>query len=183
MNSTVFVEIFISEKWAFFCTWQSPDDCYLVEHLLHLIGNLAQHLLHWITVTPWWTGLEKVPISPWLVTLLHICGVIPTLQSPTSLETPRRCCRKLSASADVSASSADVSASSTDIVTFNGECCVMFHNVLRVIHNVSQCFTSVSWCFTMFNNVLRSLVSRATIGIAALATTQASLEKSYCQQT
>ena len=32
-------------------------------------------------------------------------------------------------------------------------------------HNVSQCFKSVSWCFTMFNNVVRCLVSRATIGI------------------
>ena len=41
--------------------------------------------------------LEKVPVSPWLVTLLHICGVIPTPQSPISLETPRefRYCRAL----------------------------------------------------------------------------------------
>ena len=31
-----------------------------------------------------WAGLEKVLISPWLVTLLHICGVVPTPQSPIS---------------------------------------------------------------------------------------------------
>ena len=36
-------------------------------------------------------------------------------------------------------------------------------------HDESQCFTSVSWCFTMFNNVLRCLGSRATIGIDARA--------------
>ena len=35
-----------------------------------------------------WTGLEKVLISPWLVTLLHICGVIPTPQSPILPVTP-----------------------------------------------------------------------------------------------
>ena len=66
------------------------------------------------------------------------------------------------------------------------ECFMLFHNVLRVfhdvllvvhdvllvVHDVSQCFTCVSWCFTMFNNVLWSLASRATIGVAALATAQ-----------
>ena len=35
------------------------------------------------------SGLEKVLISPRLVTLLHICGVIPTPQSPISPVTPR----------------------------------------------------------------------------------------------
>ena len=30
----------------------------------------------------WCAGLEKVPISPWLLTLLHICGVTPTPQLP-----------------------------------------------------------------------------------------------------
>ena len=30
------------------------------------------------------SGLEKVLVSPWLVTLLHICGVIPTPQSPVT---------------------------------------------------------------------------------------------------
>ena len=101
------------------------------------------------------SGLEKVPISPWLVTLLHICGVIPTPQSPS------RYLRKLRVSADVSALSAD-------IVALNGEYFMVFHNVLRVlhdyllvvhdvllvVHDVSECFISVSWCFTMFNNVL-----------------------------
>ena len=35
-------------------------------------------------------GLERVLISPWLVTLLHIFGVIPTPQSLISPETPRQ---------------------------------------------------------------------------------------------
>ena len=65
------------------------------------------------------SGLEKVPISPLLVTLLHICGVTPTPQSP---ETPRRYHRKLHASADIAAPSVDVSASTADIVASNGEC-------------------------------------------------------------
>ena len=118
------------------------------------------------------TGLEKVLISPWLVTLLHICGVIPTPQSLISPETPRRYRRYLCAitdvnapSADVSASSADIvasnnlrmiadvaasnadiSTSSADIVASNDECFMMFHNVLSVL----WCFTSGSRCITMF---------------------------------
>ena len=36
------------------------------------------------------TCLGKVPISPWLVTLLHICGVIPTPQSPKTPRNRRR---------------------------------------------------------------------------------------------
>ena len=39
-----------------------------------------------------------------------------------------------------------------------------------MFYDISQCFRSVSWCFTMFNNVLRCLVSHATIGIAASVT-------------
>ena len=35
-------------------------------------------------------SLEKMPISQWLVTLLDICGVIPTLQSLILPETPHR---------------------------------------------------------------------------------------------
>ena len=33
-------------------------------------------------------GLVKIPMSQGLVTLLHICRVIPTPQSPISTETP-----------------------------------------------------------------------------------------------
>ena len=41
------------------------------------------------------TGLEKAPVSQWLVTLLHICGVIPTLHLPISVETLRQYRQKL----------------------------------------------------------------------------------------
>ena len=121
----------------------------------------------------------KVPISPWLVTLLHICWVIPTPQSPLLTETPCRYRRKLRASADIATPSADVAAPNRyrRIKWRVFECFVMFHNVLRVFHvllvahavlrrfTMNQSFTSVSWCFNMFNNVLRCLVSRAKIGI------------------
>ena len=82
-------------------------------------------------------GLEKVPISQGLVTLLHISTVIPTPQSPISPETP---CHTVplvyiavpstiitaliadvaASSEDIAASSADIVTSSTDIVTFKG---------------------------------------------------------------
>ena len=61
------------------------------------------------------SGLEKVPISPWLVTLFASFGVIPTLQSPISRETPRQYRRKLRASADIDAQRADVAAVSADV--------------------------------------------------------------------
>ena len=47
--------------------------------------------------------------------------------------------------------------------TSDSQCFTMYHNVLHVFHDVL-------WCFTMFNNVLWSLASRATIGVAASAT-------------
>ena len=93
-------------------------------------------------------GLEKVPISLCLVTLLHNYGVIPTPQSPILLENLRQYHRKLCVSANVSTPSADVSASNADIVALNGEC-----------SSVSWCFTSGSRCFhvcfTMYHNVLQ----------------------------
>ena len=119
-------------------------------------------------------GLEKVPISPWLVTLLHIClcSVIQTPQLPISPETPRRYCRKLCVSADVAAPSSDVTAPSTDvyalsldIVALNGEfkCFMMFDTVLTVFHDVftsgSWCFTSSSRCFMLFHDVSQCFTS------------------------
>ena len=108
-------------------------------------------------------GSEKVPTSPWLVTLLHICGVIPTLQSLISPETPHRYLRKLRTSADVAALSDDVAAPMSHRMASVSWC------FTSCFHDVSQCFTSVSWCFTIFNNVLWCLVSRATIIIATSA--------------
>ena len=91
------------------------------------------------------SGLKKVPVSLWLLTLLHICGVIPTPQSPISTETQRQYCRKLRTRADIakpiSMPSADVSELSAYIVASNGECLMMFHNVLRVFHDVLQSLT------------------------------------------
>ena len=125
------------------------------------------------------SGLEKVLISPWLVTLLPICRVIPTPQSLISLETPRRYHRELCA--DVSASSADVSASIEWPPRNRRRRCPKrrrFHMERRrlriecryrriewrAFYDVSQCFKSVSWyftsgsrCFTMYHNVLHVL--------------------------
>ena len=79
------------------------------------------------------SGLEKIPISPWLVTLIHICGVIQTRQSPKTLSERQYC----HIECDITASSADVFAS-------NGECLTVSWS----FKSVSWCFTSGSWCFT-----------------------------------
>ena len=80
-------------------------------------------------------GLEKVPISPWLVTLLHICGVIPTPQSPILPETPSWYSWKLRASVDVSALMIERWYRRIEWWVFHNVLRV-FHNVLRVFHNV-----------------------------------------------
>ena len=64
-----------------------------------------------VVTDQWWrleTGLEKKPISQGLVTLFHICGVIPTPQLP---ETPSAVLR-------------------SDVPASNRECFMMFHNAL-----------------------------------------------------
>ena len=127
------------------------------------------------------TGLKKVPISPWLVTLLHICGVIPTPNItrnsvPISPATPHE---HLYCHVERQSRYA------------NRRClCIerQYHQVeWRVFHDVSQCFKSfmmfyqgsscftsgydVLQCFTIFNNVFQCLVSCATIGIRDRAAT------------
>ena len=85
-------------------------------------------------------GLEKIPISQGLITLLHICGVTTftnTVIANTSLETLHQY-RRIN-------------------VALIGECFMMF----------SKCFMMFYECFTMLNNVLRCLVSHSTIGIGA----------------
>ena len=145
----------------------------------------VQNILACKYIAPMGTGLEKGPISPWLVTLLHICGLVRTPQSPISLGTPCQYHQKLRASADIATASADVAVpsadvaalSGADIVALNGKCFMMFHNVLRVfhvlqvvhvllvVHDLLWCITMFYKCLMMFYNVLRCLVSRATIGI------------------
>ena len=67
------------------------------------------------------SGLEKVLVSPWLVTvrLSHICGVIPS---------PETMCRYHHTEPSGKHRYRRIE--------------------WRVLHNVSQCFQSVSWCFT-----------------------------------
>ena len=79
-------------------------------------------------------GLKKVPTSPWLVTLLHICGVIST---PQSMETQLRCHWKLHASVDIAAST---------------RCCCAERWCLCIEcrYHCIEWRLSVSWCFTMF---------------------------------
>ena len=71
---------------------------------------------HWVTYPIQSRRSGKSTISAWLVSLLYICGVIPTPQSP---ETPHNVAAP---STDVSASGANVSELSADIVASNGEC-------------------------------------------------------------
>ena len=66
------------------------------------------------------TGLKKIPISQGLVTLLHICEVLPTLQLPTlpeMLHQHRFHCIE------------------QRVLGFH-DALRVFHNVLRVFHNV-----------------------------------------------
>ena len=151
-------------------------------------------------------GLGKIPTSPWL-TLLHICGVIPTLQLP---ETPCWYCRKLRVSADVTFAKRwccrtdrrclCLTASSADIVASNGECFMMFHHVLRVFHNVllvvhnvlwvfhdvSQCFTvflEVLLCFMMFSEPHNDRHQRPRVCRSSQESRQHCRDRRYCHES
>ena len=95
-------------------------------------------------------GLEKVLISPWLVTLLQIFRVIPTPQSPISPETPRdrRRCR-----AEVCSSSADMVAS----------------NDLLAIADIAAPRFGKSTYISMINNSVIPLQSYTNFAIADIA--------------
>ena len=88
-------------------------------------------------------GLEKIPISQGLVTLLHISDIARNSSPCTGIAAP---------SASMDASSADVAASSADIVAFIGECFMMFHKVIQVFHDVFQVFHDV---LLVIHDVLR----------------------------
>ena len=124
-------------------------------------------------------GLEKVLISPWLVTLLDICWVITTPQSPVTSRDRRRHCAErrrlrnerryrhiewpprdrwhrcpIRRRLHIERRSLRIEA---DIVASNDECFMMFHNVLRVfhdvllvVHNALQYITMFYMCFMMF---------------------------------
>ena len=91
--------------------------------------------------------LEKIPMSLWLLALLHICGVIPM---PISAETPCRCCHAVGRFHRAE----------------RRYCHIEWPGMgsVRVFHDVSQSFKSVllfyQWftmfyvCFTMYHNVL-----------------------------
>ena len=110
-------------------------------------------------------GLEKVPISPWLVILLHICGFIPTPQSPETLREHWYLHAVVPMSLHLAPKLSHRMAS-VWVLPDVSQCFKSGSRCFTMFHDASQCFTSVSWCFTMFNNVLRCLVSRTTIGIA-----------------
>ena len=136
----------------------------------------SQYLLPW-PVNPH-SGLEKVLISPWLVTPLHICGVIPTPQSAISPETPpryrRQLCPGIAGNSARSPTSPHHNSSRSPTLlpqtqtsphrapTSPHRAPISSHwmTSVRVFHDVSQCFKSVSWrftsgsqCFTMYHNV------------------------------
>ena len=135
-------------------------------------------------------GLEKVLISPWLVTLLHICGVIPTPRDRRRRRAERRHLRIQRRRPRIEWPPRDRRRRCPKRRRLHIERrrlrierryrrieWRLFHDVLsvswcftsgsRCFTCVSWCFTCVSWCFTMFYNVLWCLASRATIGVAA----------------
>ena len=96
--------------------------------------------------------LEKIPISQGLVTLLHICIVKPTLQSPKSLETPHQL--------SILPWQAPIFTTSpyhhTELQKIPHRAPVSPHWALISSHrtaSVSWCFKSVSRCLTMFYDV------------------------------
>ena len=107
-------------------------------------GSLCLPIFPVITLQLSRAGLKKVLISPWLVTLLHICGVIPTPQSPISPETPRRYRRKLRA--DIAGNSAQSPTSLPQTQTSPHRAQTSPHRAPISSHRM----TTVSWCFTMF---------------------------------
>ena len=104
-------------------------------------------------------GLEKVPISPWLVTLLHICGVTPTPQSlknsaPISPVTTRdRWLRR---------------AKRWRLRIEHWYCRIewrvfhiilrVFHDILLVVHDVLLVIHDVLRCITMFLHVFHDVL-------------------------
>ena len=87
-----------------------------------------------------WKGTHISTIS----TLLHICGVIPTRQSP---ETPRKCQYR----------HAERRYRRTEWQVFHDvlrvfHVLLVVHDVLLVVHNVLQVFHDLL-CLTMFYNV------------------------------
>ena len=130
------------------------------------------------------SGLEKIPISQGLVTLIHICGIIGPIARNSK---PNAIIAALSArfgeSTHISMISNSVTnlrsytnspianiagnsaRSSADIVASNEECFMLFHNVLRVfhdvlllVHDVLRCITIFYMCFmTFYHHVLRCI--------------------------
>ena len=120
------------------------------------------------------TGLEKVLISPWLVTLLHICCLqsCTTPQSPVTPRDRRRLCieprrlRIMRWYRCIESPPRDRRRPcpkrwrlhierrrlriERDIVASNDECFMMFHNVLRVFHDVLLVVHDILRCITMF---------------------------------
>ena len=107
-------------------------------------------------------GLEKIPISQGLVTLLHICGVIPTPQLLILPETPHRVpvsshqatILLCSVCWAIAVLNANVITSSANIIASNGKCFMMFHNVLKVFYDVLLVAYNVLHVFqyvSMFN--------------------------------
>ena len=82
---------------------------------------------------------KKYP-SQGLVTLLHICEVIRTVQSPISSETQRW--------ASVWPRWAPVSPCWAPISTNRAPTSSHLPASVQVFHDVSQCYMGVSWCFT-----------------------------------
>ena len=107
-------------------------------------------------------GLEEVPISPWLVTLLHISGVIPTPQSPISPETPcryqgaeHRCLCIKRRCLCIERRYRRIEWWVFRDVSQCFKCFMMFHNVLRVFHSILLVVHDVLWRLTMYHNVLQ----------------------------
>ena len=106
------------------------------------------------------TGLEKVPISPWLVTVTHLrnytnTAITDIARNSTLIlpETPHLYCRKLRASYQYRQAECRCLRNKRwylHIEWLVFERFMMFHNILRVFHDVLLVVHDVLRCITMF---------------------------------
>ena len=74
-SSRVFIHIEVTWLYWWGLSWNSLPVLSITKSTMsHYECRMETELIHQKHLE---TGLEKVLISPWLVTLLHICGVIP----------------------------------------------------------------------------------------------------------
>ena len=144
-----------NEMIHYLCLHSTEPLCSSVE--LSMCNDLSCPCVTIMTMSMWGSepetsGLKKIPISPWLVTLFHICGVIQTLQSPIL---PHWYCWKLcSSTAALMLPCLALMSLHWVLISSHRMASVWVfhdvHNILRVFHDFLLVVHDVLQCFMMF---------------------------------